>query len=168
MKNKPFPIRTVSCAAVAVALSAGVLGVSGNERTVPGGQSTCTLQCSSGEVAGCSIEPVWHRAIETEYDKNGAGEPHADCHEGTCSQWHPCPPSGGGQPDLPAQIDAAVEARDVATLAKALADPSSTVRLNLDRQAVQVLDCRANVVAHFPVPSELVNRLRPLPIAAVR
>jgi hypothetical protein len=151
-----------------IALVAGGLGASGHDGAAARAQTTCTLQCASGEIAGCADEPLSHKAIVSAQDKDGAGEPHSDCHAGSCSQWHPCPPSGGGQPDVVAQVEAAVGLRDMTTLARALVRDSSTVRLNVDREAFQVLDCRANVVAHFPAPSDLVARLRPAALAALR
>lgn len=141
----------------AIVLAAATAGASGPEvvRGLPNGEQ-CTTQCASGEAGQCAVEPLHHRAPSSGPELTHSGEPHSDCHEGSCAAWHaPC-----ALPGLPDAVDAAVATAtrtgDAAPLVRLVTSQSKYAQLKADRLAVQVVDCSGRVVAHLPVPRAVV------------
>ena len=87
------------------------------------------------------------------------GEPHWECIQATCDQYHQqCgAPLPAGELDV---LEQAAIAGDRARVASMLAEHRSLTG-NIERSALQQLDCRGNVVVHIPVPLALISDLSP-------
>ncbi len=57
------------------------------------------------------------------------------------------------------QLRGSIKARDVRAVKNLLANHTHSTALNVERSAVQVLDCEGAVIAHFPVGQKLLDRV---------
>ena len=134
---------------VAVGVALGVVGFS-----QPAVQACAQLSCVTGE-NGCADDE--HYAFQAFFGTREGGE-HFDCVPATCDFVHPqCPDL-----DLPAGeldvLEHAAIAGDRATV-ESILDEHRSLTVNVERSALQQLDCGGQVVAHIPVPSALISDL---------
>jgi hypothetical protein len=138
----------IRLAAVAVAL--GFVWLS-----QPAVQAQCgQLYCVQGD-NGCNADA--HYAYET-WMGTRDGEPHWGCISNNCNDVHlPC--MEGILP--PEELEALERAAIVAdrTKVESLLEQYSSLTINIERSALQQVDCGGNVVAHIPVPSTLIGDL---------
>ena len=91
--------------------------------------------------------------------------PEVQCFPGTCDTKHgpECTenPDGGGMftmVDMD-RLRGSIEAKDVQAVKDLLADHTQSTALNVERSAVQVMNCEGTVIAHFPVGQKLLDRV---------
>ena len=121
----------------------------------PNVQAQCAqLYCVQGD-NGCLADE--HYAYETWMGTRN-GEPHAACIQNECIETHP-PCIQGLVPaeELEALEHAAIVADR--TKVESILDEYPSLRVNIERSALQQLDCGGNVVAHIPVPLTLISHL---------
>jgi hypothetical protein len=135
---------------VAVGVALGFVGFS-----QPAVQAQCgQLYCVQGD-NGCAADE--HYAYETWMGTRN-GEAHWPCIQNSCHDAHP--PCIEGL--LPAEeLEALEHAVIVAdrTKVESILEEYSSLTVNIERSALQQLDCGGNVVAHIPVPSTLIDAL---------
>jgi len=131
---------------------------------VPGstdGRVECELQCNNGCFTG------QHDAIDVGESgrnamRNGGAhpEPPDNCFSGSCDTKHgpvwpecdvPVSPETLTQPELIESVRLAVLAKDAARLGTLTAKYPSWIKLNQERAAIQVANCKGRVVAHLPL-----------------
>ena len=107
-----------------------------------------------------------HNAWDHEYPNyTRRGGPHNSkpCFPGTCDSEHgPECFRGGGGPFAMVDMDqlrGSIEAKDVQAVTNLLANHTESTALNVERSAVQVMDCQGAVIAHFPVGQKLLDRV---------
>ena len=84
------------------------------------------------------------------------GATHFDCYSGTCDDHHPqCIEVPAAQLDA---LEQAAIAGDQAKV-KSMLEEHQTLTVNIERSALQLLDCGGNVVAHVPAPATLIREL---------
>jgi hypothetical protein len=109
-------------------------------------------------MVGCSSG--WHVAWDGE-DNVWAGGTHPDdCHPQSCSNAHglcPAPEAEFTTAELITLAESAAAASEVSHLIGLIGDEQ--VALNARRAAIQVTNCRGEVVAHLPVPAEIAVAL---------
>ncbi len=138
---------------VAVAVCVSGLGVSGKTESV----DACIYQCASG--GGVSCQPNEHK-VWGDPVFNAAGEPHGDCHIGTCAEYHACPPAPGASAtpfEIAESVSRAVRNNDAGTLASLLTKEPKTVTVNRARAAFQVTNCAGEVILHLPGQTGLIG-----------
>ena len=125
------------------------------------GRVTCELQCNDGCLIG------EHDALDVGESgrnamRNGGAhpEPPDNCFSGSCDTKHgpvwpecdvPVSPETLTQPELIESVRPAVLAQDAGRLGTLAAKYPSWVRLNRERAAIQVANCKGRVVAHLPL-----------------
>lgn len=85
------------------------------------------------------------------------------CFSGSCWQKHRprCSSEDGltvAMVDME-QLRGSIEAKDVKDVKDLLANHTESTALNVERSAVQVMDCGGAVIAHFPVGQEFLDRV---------
>lgn len=111
-------------------------------------------ECPFGEHDAWDVEtfiPYWHR-------NGGAHPPSQPCFTGFCDAKHGPPGCGGGF--LMADAEAfrsALLRDDVAGVRQLLAEFSEGATLNVERSAVQLVDCHGAVIAHMPVTERFLG-----------
>lgn len=119
----------------------------------------CDIDCGEGDFFGC--DPGQHQAWDTvpafqAWTRNG-GVHQDDCWPYTCDVRHG--PFCGYQnsPEALEALRVLVRAHDVRGLAASIIEHPEAIRLNTRRSAVQVLNCKGNVVFHMPLPSSFAK-----------
>ena len=116
-----------------------------------------TYGCPGGE------HDAWETFLEN-FTRNGGVHLDMECKSGTCWTMHgpACPdPDGGGtfaMVDMD-RLRGSIEAKDVQAVKDLLADHTQSTALNVERSAVQVMNCEGAVIAHFPVGQKLLDRV---------
>jgi hypothetical protein len=128
----------------------------------------CSEQsCLDGEHDAWDTTPAFYR-----WTRNGGAHSGGQCFEGTCDTKHgpECQLEGEGNvtnaemEDLRRSILSSNKERVAAFLA---AHPRRA-HLNLDRAALQLLNCNGSVTLHMPIPGPLLQTLATTPSAALR
>ena len=57
------------------------------------------------------------------------------------------------------QLRGSVETEDAQAVKSLLANHTESTALNVERSAVQVMDCEGTVIAHFPIGKKLLDRV---------
>ena len=115
-----------------------------------------------------TCDPGYHEAWEAfvwpNYSRNGGPHVSKRCFKGTCDSNHSpfCGfPDGGGtfaMVDMD-RLRGSIEAKDVQAVKDLLANHTQSTALNVERSAVQVMNCAGAVIAHFPVGQKLLDRV---------
>lgn len=98
------------------------------------------------------------------FTRNGGSHPRDNrCFEGTCWRKHgpACRASAGGTfaiVDMD-RLRGSIESRDVQGVKNLLANYTQSTVLNIERSAVQVINCEGAFIAHFPVDPKLLDRV---------
>ena len=155
-------------AGIAFALQAPSNGVAG---AVDMAMPMADQDCIACEPLPDYCPDGWHDAWETiprlrNYTRNGGvhpiGPPEEQCFPGTCDEKHgPACSDGGG---MFAMVDmdrlrGSIEQKNVQAVKDVLANHTLSTALNVERSAVQVMDCEGAVIAHFPVGQKLLDRV---------
>ena len=97
------------------------------------------------------------------YTRNGGVHVSKPCFPLSCAVKHGprCGRDGGG---MFAMVDmdrlrGSIEAKDVEAVKDLLANYAQSTALNVERSAVQVMDCEGAVIAHFPVGQRFLDRV---------
>lgn len=133
---------------VAVGVALWVAGFS-----QPAVRACAKISCVTGQ-NGCA--PNEHYAFEAFFGTREGAE-HFDCIQLTCDEVHP-------QCDLDleaGELEVLEHAAIVADRAKveSILDEHPSLTINIERSALQQLDCGGNVVAHIPAPSTFISDL---------
>jgi hypothetical protein len=120
--------------------------------------SDCTVSCDDQVCAGGE-----HYAWESSIPHN-TGDPHnlTPCLTGTCGDYHPWCRNPDDEPLTSADMDLLREAlasEDLAASVVRLSRAGTAAEINVQRSAVQLLDCRGLVVAHLPLRTSFVAEL---------
>ncbi len=85
------------------------------------------------------------------------------CFPGSCKSEHsPACELGRGGTFAMVDMDrlrGSIAAKDAHAVKDLLADHTESTALNVERSAVQVMDCEGTVIAHFPVGKKLLDRV---------
>lgn len=120
----------------------------------PAVQAACNITCVAGQ-NGCDASA--HYAYVSEITGVLDGEEHSACVYPGCASAHPPCPSPS--PEDLAVLEHAASAADRAKVQSILNEHPSSLTINVERSALQQLDCGGNVVVHIPVPSTLIGDL---------
>ncbi len=108
---------------------------------------------------------AWEAHAYPNYTRNGGVHLSKPCFPGSCDTLHgpACPPpeDGGGNfamVDME-QLRGSIKAKDVHAVKDLLADYAHSTALNVERSAVQVINCQGAVIAHFPVGQKLLHQV---------
>ena len=116
----------------------------------PAVQAACGLYCVQGE-NGCSFDE--HYAYATWMGTRDGFE-HDGCIRNSCDSVHPqC--SASLSPDVLDVLEHAAIASDRASV-ESILDEHPSLTVNIERSALQQLDCGGNVVMHIQLPSTLL------------
>ena len=133
---------------VAVGVALGFVGFS-----QPAVQACAKISCVAGQ-NGCATG--YHYAFEAFFGTREGAE-HFDCIQLSCDDGHP-------QCDLNLEagelevLEHAATAGDRAKV-ESILDEHPSLTVNIERSAVQQLDCGGNVAAHIPVAPTLIGEL---------
>ena len=124
------------------------------------GASDC-ITCLDNFVCDDGEHQAWESLLHPSNWSRRDG-PHISkpCFPGTCASKHG-PPCGGGafaMVDMD-QLRGSVETEDAQAVKSLLANHTESTALNVERSAVQVMDCEGTVIAHFPVGKKLLDRV---------
>jgi hypothetical protein len=111
----------------------------------------CEIYCVDGD-NGCAADE--HYAYETWMGTRDGNE-HFACVQGDCNELHlQC-----GAPVPAEDLDVLEHAAIAGDRAKveSILDEHPSLTVNIDRSALQQLDCGGNVVVHIPVPSTSIS-----------
>ncbi len=148
-------------AGIAVALQAPSSGVA-EAVAVPMGGPDCIF-CDEAECPGNMHDAYEPQIADANYTRNGGVHLDYECYPGTCDTLHgpKCSLGGGGTMTM-VDIDrlrGSIKAKDGRAVKNLLANHTQSTALNVERSAVQVLDCEGAVIAHFPVGQKLLDRV---------
>lgn len=107
---------------------------------------------------------AWEPTVWPNYSRNDGPHVSKPCFPGTCASEHSpyCGlPDGGGKfamVDME-RLRGSIEAKDAQSVKDLLANHTESTALNVERSAVQVMDCEGAVIAHFPVGQKLLDRV---------
>lgn len=114
--------------------------------------------CEAGE------HQAWEAVAFPNYTRNGGVHNSKPCFPGSCDTKHgpACPPREGGghfaMVDME-QLRGSIKAKDARAVKDLLADYAHSTALNVERSAVQVINCQGAVIAHFPVGQKLLHQV---------
>lgn len=97
------------------------------------------------------------------WSRNGGAHYSKRCFGGRCQSmhWPRCSYDDGSSiamVDMD-QLRGSIEAKDAQSVKDLLADHTESTALNVERSAVQVMDCDGTVIAHFPVGEKLLDQV---------
>lgn len=151
---------TIRTAAMLLMVGVSALSAKGRGDTSP---MRCDIWCENG-LGEC--DSLYHACTADGSDnaKNG----HDDCRQGawtTAGNGHhncvPDPELAQTQPEVIQLVTGALDESNADQLTDLLAKGPATIHVNQGRGAIQVLDCRGDVVAHLPAPAALLSALHP-------
>jgi hypothetical protein len=113
------------------------------------------MYCVQGD-NGCAADS--HYAFETWMGTRN-GTAHSHCVQATCDDRHEqCVDAEVPEAEELGVLEHAATAGDRAKV-ESILDEYSSLTVNVDRSALQQVNCSGNVVAHIPVPSALITAL---------
>jgi hypothetical protein len=129
----------------------------------------CIFCANGGEAEADWCQVGWHDAwepvlIEPNFTRNGGAHYSRKCFRYTCDVRHgpACTDANGGGTFTMVDMDrlrGSIEARDGQAVKYLLANHTQSTALNVERSAVQVMNCEGTVIAHFPVGQKLLDRV---------
>ncbi len=131
-----------------------------------GGRPYCDIDCCSGNEGTCGCDAGTHDAWDTVpnfyfWTRNGGVHQYpGDCREYECDVRHgPYCPYPGGEPltsDYLEQLRTAVVATNANLLARLIIERPE-IKVNLQRSALQIENCKGRTVMHLPLPKALAQ-----------
>lgn len=94
------------------------------------------------------------------WTRNGGAHMTSECWSGTCATKHgptPCSQADAPTPQVLESLRLAVLNGDELTVAKLARSYPNSISINLDRSAIQLLDCAGSVYLHMPASPSLLQ-----------
>ncbi|MDE2764440.1 MAG: hypothetical protein OXK74_16930 [Gemmatimonadota bacterium] len=118
--------------------------------------------CDDDEDCPDGQHEAWEAHMFPNFTRNGGVHISKPCFPGSCWTKHgpACGPGGGPlrMVDMD-RLRGSIEAKDVHAVKDLLANHTQSAALNVERSAVQVMDCEGAVIAHFPVDQKFLDRV---------
>ena len=145
-----------------VAVSAGLAGlVAISVAPLTVSLDACHTYCENGDQSNQWCQSAYHTNSDgSTAALNADGEIH-DCLQGGCSALHACAPAPNAltPTQVTTVIQAALEEDNPTAVASLFTAQPSSVRLNREREALQVSDCSGVIVANMPATKEFMDRV---------